>query len=215
VLGSIFNDDNYAFSSAANAWLNSNKIPGTEKFFKNADSALEAERSGVVNSGWNKYNKFVETVTLAIEESVPGRTAAKGYGKILFDKYKDAFIEQQKTNNNIWWSEWDYLGSTSGSSRRDATVKALTMATNEPKLWKDLQKIPRWTNVVNYLNFRYDIYDELKRRKTTIDSPRARDLRNDVDEFVYNLRKSDLNFGKFYDRYFSRDTFDYVVEDNG
>jgi len=214
VLGSIFNDDNYAFSSAANAWLNSNKIPGTEKFFKNADSALEAERSGVVNSGWNKYNKFVETVTLAIEESVPGRTAAKGYGKILFDKYKDAFIEQQKTNNNIWWNEWDNLGSISGSSRRNATVKALTMAASDPKLWKDLQKIPRWTNVVNYLNFRYDIYDELKRRKTTIDSPRARDLRNDVDEFVYNLRKSDLNFGKFYDRYFSRDTFDYVVEEN-
>jgi len=214
VLGSIFNDDNYAFSSAANAWLNSNKIPGTEKFFKNADSALEAERSGVVNSGWNKYNKFVETVTLAIEESVPGRTAAKGYGKILFDKYKDAFIEQQKTNNNIWWNEWDNLGSISGASRRNATVKALTMAASDPKLWKDLQKIPRWTNVVNYLNFRYDIYDELKRRKTTIDSPRARDLRNDVDEFVYNLRKSDLNFGKFYDRYFSRDTFDYVVEEN-
>jgi hypothetical protein len=88
------------------------------------------------------------------------------------------------------------------------------MAASDPKLWKDLQKIPRWTNVVNYLNFRYDIYDELKRRKTTIDSPRARDLRNDVDEFVYNLRKSDLNFGKFYDRYFSRDTFDYVVEGN-
>lgn len=214
VLGAIFNDDNYAFSSAANAYLKSNKIPGTEKFFKNADSALEAERSGVVSAGWNKYNKFIETVTLAIEESVPGRSAGRGYGEILFNKYKDAFIEQQKVKNNIWWNEWDNLGSIKGAAKRNATVTALTMAANDPKLWKDLQKIPRWTNVVNYLNFRYDIYDELKRRKTTIDSPRAKDLRSDVNEFVYNLRKSDLNFGKFYDRYFARDTFDYVVEGN-
>jgi len=214
VLGAIFNDDNYAFSSAANAYLTSKKIPGTETFFKNSASALEAERSGVVNDGWKKYNKFIETVTVAIEELLPGRTAASGYGKILFDKYKEAYIEQQKVKNNVWWNEWDNLGSIKGASKRNATVQALTMAANDPELWKDLQKIPRWTNVVNYLNFRYSIYDELKRRKTTIDSPRAKDLRQDVDEFVYNLRRTDLNFGKFYDRYFARDTFDYVVEGN-
>ena len=87
------------------------------------------------------------------------------------------------------------------------------MAANNDALWADLEKIPRWTNVVNYLNFRYIIHDELKRRKTTIDSPKARDLRESADIFVYQLRKKDIYFGKFYDRYFTRDKFDFVVDE--
>jgi hypothetical protein len=29
---------------------------------------------------------------------------------------------------------------------------------------------------------------------------------------VYNLRRDDINFGKFYDRYFSNDNFVYVAD---
>ena len=71
-------------------------------------------------------------------------------------------------------------------------------AANTPKLWNDLKKQPQWINIVNYLNFRYDIYDELKRRKTTIDSSRATDLAGKVAGYVEALRK-DSNFAKFYD----------------
>ena len=79
----------------------------------------------------------------------------------------------------------------------------------------DLQKQERWHSIVNYLNFRYDIYDELKRRKTTFDSKSSRDLREKVDQFVYNLRVTDVKFGKFYDRYLDNDKFDFVYEGQG
>ncbi len=60
------------------------------------------------------------------------------------------------------------------------------------------------------LNFRYDVYDALKAMNATIDSPRAIRIKEQVDDYVEALRKQDVDFGRFYDRYLSRDTFDHV-----
>ena len=45
VLGAIFNDDNYAFSSSAQAWLSSNNIPGTSSKFRESKAVLDSLRS--------------------------------------------------------------------------------------------------------------------------------------------------------------------------
>lgn len=211
VLGAIFNDDNYAFSSAAQAYLVSNKIPGTSKKFRESAAVLDTARSAIVSKGWNDYSRLISIVSDEIEQ-IPGYSVDRGYGKLLLDKYKKAFIAQQKEENKIWYDEWDSYTGGSGAKRRKDLVYALSIAANTPSLWKDLKKQTRWTTIVNYLNFRYDVHDELKRRKTTIDSPRATDLRAKVDEFVYTLRKDDINFGRFYDRYFDNDQFDFVYE---
>lgn len=211
VLGSIFNDDNYAFSSAAQAWLSSNKIPGTSMKFRESGAVLESMRSAIVSKGWSDYSKLIDAVSDEIEQQ-PGYSVDRGYGKTVLDKYKKAFVEYQKENNKVWYDEWSSYTGGGGAARRKALVYSLSIAANTPELWKDLQKQTRWITIVNYLNFRYDIYDALQARKTTIDSPRATDLRQAVDTYVTALRKEDVNFGRFYDRYFDNDQFDFVYE---
>lgn len=211
VLGAIFNDDNYAFSSAAQAYLSSNKIPGTSKKFRESAAVLDTMRSAIVSKGWADYSKLINIVSDEIEQ-MPGYSVERGYGKLLLDKYKKAYVEQQKQNNKIWYDEWDSYTGGGGAKRRKDLVYSLSIAANTPELWKDLKQQTRWTTIVNYLNFRYDVYDALKARKTTIDSPRAADLREKVSQYVYQLRKTDVNFGNFYDRYFDNDQFDFVYE---
>lgn len=166
-----------------------------------------------MRKGWDDFTKFKEIVTLAITENQ--LTPTRGYGKTMYDKYMVAFVEKAKTKNSAWYKAWEtQSGSGSGSYKADV-VTALTIAANDDKLWGDLQKQQRWHSIVNYLNFRYDIYDELKRRGTTIDSAKAKDLRQKADEFVYNLRVTDIKFGKFYDRYLDNDKFDFIYEGQG
>lgn len=211
VLGAIFNDESYAFSSAAQAWLSSSKIPGTSKKFRESAAVLDTMRSAIVSKGWSDYTKLINIVSDEIEQ-IPGYSVDRGYGKLLLDKYKKAYAEQQKQDNKIWYDEWDSYTGGGGAKRRKDLVYSLSIAANTPELWKDLKKQTRWTTIVNYLNFRYDIHDALKARKTTIDSPRATDLREQVSKYVYQLRKTDVNFGAFYDRYFDNDQFDFVYE---
>jgi hypothetical protein len=57
-----------------------------------------------------------------------------------------------------------------------------------------------------------EIEEKLEKRNAPITSDRAYDIREEVDAYVYNLRRDDINFGKFYDRYFSNDNFVYVAD---
>ncbi len=210
VLGAVFNDADYAFSSAANAWLSSTTVPGTDKKFRDFKDVLDVTRSAIVSKGWRDYTKMVETVRDELENGPQRLNPNRGYGKVLLKQYKDKFVQTQKELNPLWYSEWEGQSGASGSSRRNATIDALTIAANTPKLWADLEKQPRWTNIVNYLNFRYDVYDALKAMNATIDSPRAIRIKEQVDDYVEALRSQDVDFGRFYDRYLSRDTFDHV-----
>jgi hypothetical protein len=212
-LGAVFNDENYAFSSSANAWLQDKTIPNTNKKYRDYNQAFQSQRSSVVSKGWDDYTKFKDIVIMAITEDKKDPT--KGYGKIIYDKYMDAFVEKAKTKNSIWYKEWDTQSGSGSAKYKADVITALTIAANDDKMWGDLQKQDRWHSIVNYLNFRYDIYDELKRRNTTFDSAKAKDLREKVDEFVYNLRVTDVKFGKFYDRYLDKDKFDFVYEGQG
>jgi hypothetical protein len=47
---------------------------------------------------------------------------------------------------------------------------------------------------------------------TTIDSKKAGWVRDNVEKTVAVMKAKDVNFGKFYDRYFSQDKFDFVYE---
>jgi hypothetical protein len=210
VLGSVFNDDDYAFSGSAQAYLMSNAIPGTRKKFTNQAAALENNRSSIVNKGWQDWTAMKEIVSQAIESSDPPYNPASGYGKTILDAYKESFIQEMKNQNNLWYEE---KVSPGFETKINNTVKVLTIAANTPKMWGDLSKQTRWHSITDYLNFRYDVYDELKRRGVTIESREARDLKEQVENFTYALRKEDVNFGKFYDRYFESDTFSYVYEE--
>jgi uncharacterized protein YabN with tetrapyrrole methylase and pyrophosphatase domain len=48
---------------------------------------------------------------------------------------------------------------------------------------------------------------------TTIDSKKATNLRTNVADIVETMKQKDVNFAKFYERYFSDDKFDYVYEE--
>jgi hypothetical protein len=92
-------------------------------------------------------------------------------------------------------------------------VRALTIALNDDKLGAQLLKQPRFSTIVEYLNLRYDVYDGLQSMGTTYDSKKAAQLRANVDTIVNTMKKKDINFAKFYERYFSDDKFDYVYEE--
>ena len=57
------------------------------------------------------------------------------------------------------------------------------------------------------------MFDALQARGTTISTAKATDLAIKAREKVAELRKSDINFGKFYDRYFEGDDFSYVYDE--
>lgn len=207
VLGAVFNDDDYAFSSTAQAYLTTHAIPGTRKKFKEQGAALENNRSSIVNKGWKDWNSMIEIVTQEVINN--NYDPATGYGKTIIDTYKKNFTEQMKTDNNLWYEE---KLAISASNRSNDTIKALTIAANTPKLWSQLAKQPRWHTLVDYLNFRYDVYDALKQRGATINSDKASDIRDKANQYVAKLRREDINFGKYYDRYFDGDEFNYVYE---
>ena len=213
MLGAIFNDDDYAFSSKAQAYLERSKIPNTSKKFRDTSAAFEAARSSVISQGWNEWNRFINAVEMEVRNGAGGDEPAnpnRGYGAKIVDYYKKDFLEQQKVKNPMWWEEYDsYSGGGSGS-RQAKLVDALSYAINDDNMWKDLSKNPRWNSVAQYLNFRYDVYDRLQQQKTTIDSMRAWQIRYDVNEYVAGLKSQDPLFSKFYERYFANDKFDHV-----
>jgi len=206
-LGAIFNDADYAFSASANAYLVSHAIPGTRQSFKEQGAALENSRSSIVNSGWREYSHMIEVVTqeLVRTNTDPG----SGYGASILDAYRKAFIEKSKTDNPLWYSEKQGTGF---QKKQVDTIDALTIALNTPALWKDLSKQDRWYTIAEYLNFRYDMNSALKARGSTITADNATDLKFAADAKVAALRAKDVNFGRFYDRYFSNDDFSYVAD---
>jgi hypothetical protein len=208
-LGAVFNDENYAFSSSAQAWLQTNTIPGTRKQFVDSQSALENARSAIVNEGWRNWTLLIDTTSRLLLQNDPPYDPSRGYGKAILDSYKEAFIEKMKTDNKTWYDEKMDRDST---SKLKNVVDNLSLAANDDKLWADLSKQARWHTIVEYLNFRYYIKEKLEKRNATITSDRAYDIREEVDTYVFNLRRDDINFGKFYDRYFSNDNFVYVAD---
>jgi hypothetical protein len=211
VLGAIFNDDSYSFSSKAQAWLESSKIPYLNKKFKEYGEPLEGAKSSVVNRGWQDWNRFLESVKqqVATDPQQP-YNPNRGFGATVVDYYKQQYLEEQKVKNPLWYEEYANGYSGAGAARSNRLVDALTYAINDDKMWNDLSQNPRWFAVVQYLNFRYDIYDELNMLGTTIDSNRAAYLREDVEQFVDNLKRQSPDFGLFYERYFRNDKFDHV-----
>lgn len=210
VLGAVFNDTDYAFSSSAQAWLTTHSIPNTKKKFRDQQSALENTRSSIVGKGWKDWNVLVESVTQAIEQNDPPYDPASSYGKAILDGYKKAFVESMKTQNPLWVAE---KADRDTNSKLNNIVDVLTIAANDPKLGADLARQARWHSIVEYLNFRYYVKDRLTKRGVTIDSKAASDIRTEADRFVLQLRKEDVNFGKFYDRYFDNDNFQWVTQE--
>jgi hypothetical protein len=211
-LGAVFNDSDYAFSSAADAYLRTQKIPGLDAKYKSSEASLENMRSVIVNQGWKDWFKLIEVVSTEMKKPPYYLDPGRGYGAELLQTYKDSFMTQQKTQNPMWH---DIKITSSGGGDKGQTasvVKAITIAANTPEMWKDLSKQPRWSAIVEYMNFRYEINDELKRRDVGYDTKGAVDIRDKVNAKVWELRSKDISFGRFYDRYFDGDDFSFIFD---
>jgi hypothetical protein len=211
-LGAVFNDDNYAFSSSADAWLRTQKIPGLDSKYKASEASLLNMKSTVVNKGWTDWFKLIQVVSTEMKKPPYNLDPARGYGDVVLQQYKDAFIEQQKTENPMWYDEKINSSGGGDKGRMASVIKAVTIAANTPEMWKDLSQQPRWSAIVEYMNFRYQINDELKRRDVGYDTKSAIDLRNQVTLKVWELRNKDVKFGQFYDRYFDGDDFSVIFD---
>lgn len=209
VLGAIFNDDDYAFSSKAQAYLQASKIPFLNKAFKEYGSPLEASRNSIIGRGWDEWTRYVETIKQEVASEPPYYNPNRGSGALIVDFYKDEYLQSQKKTNPLWYEEYMGRGGY-GNTRLNKTVDALTYVLNDNKMWKDLSQNPRWYAVINYLNFRYDVNQELKMIGTTIDGNNAIHVREKVNEYVDTLKNQSPDFVKFYERYFGNDKFDYV-----
>ena len=211
-LGAVFNDDNYAFSSVADAYLRTMKIPGLEQKFKESEASLQSMRSTIVNKGWTDWFKLINVVSTEMKKPPYNLDPARGYGAVVLQQYKDAFVEQQKTENRMWWEEKTTNSGGGDGGKQASVIKAITIAANTPAMWKDLSQQPRWHTIVEYMNFRYQINDELKRRDIGYGTKSAVDLQNAVTLKVWELRNKDVKFGQFYDRYLDGDDFSFVYD---
>lgn len=210
VLGAVFNDDNYAFSSSAQAYLQTKTIPGTNKKYKDVADAFQSSRSSIVSKGWNDFFAVETVVTESLKKA--GINPLDKYGAALISQWQDKYVAAQKTANQMWYNEYEAQSFGGAASRQAATVRALTIAVNDDSMWKDLSKNPRWHVVTDYLNYRYEVKAQLDAMGTTIDSKRAAWLQDQVRSKVAQFKLQDTNFAKFYDRYFAKDKFDYVYE---
>jgi hypothetical protein len=137
---------------------------------------------------------------------------ARGYGAEVLQQYKDSFVEQQKTKNPMWYDIKENSMGGGDTGQLASVIKAVTIAANTPEMWKDLSQQPRWSAIVEYMNFRYEINDELKRRKLNYGTKAAIDIQNKVSIKVWELRNKDVKFGQFYDRYFDGDDFSFIFD---
>lgn len=209
-LGAVFNDDNYTFSSAADAYLRTRNIPGLKQKFKDSEASLLNIKSAVVNKGWNEWYKLIQVVSTEMQKPPYNLDPARGLGETYLRQYKDAFIKKQEIDNPMWAKEKELQSGGGASGRMASVIDTITIGANTPKMWKDLSQQPRWFAIAEYMNFRYTIYDELKRRGTSYANNDSVDLRNAVSLKVWELRNKDIKFGQFYDRYFDGDDFSYV-----
>jgi len=211
-LGAVFNDDDYAFSSAADAYLRTQKIPGLDAKYKSSEASLENMRTVIVNQGWNDWFKLIQVVSTEMKKPPYNLDPARGYGAEVLQQYKDSFIEQQKTKNPMWYDIKENSKGGGDTGQLASVIKAVTIAANTPEMWKDLSQQPRWSAIVEYMNFRYEINDELKQRKLNYGTKAAIDIQNKVTIKVWELRNKDVKFGQFYDRYFDGDDFSFVFD---
>lgn len=211
-LGAIFNDDDYAFSSSAEVYLKSKNIPGLNKKFQDNQAPLESMRSAVVNKGWSDWFKLIQVVSTEMKKPPYNLNPGRGYGAVVLQQYKDAFIEQQKTENQAWWEEKTTNSSGGNFGKQGSVIKAITVAANTPAMWKDLSQQPKWHTIVEYMNFRYTIKEELDRRDVGFNTKSAIDLQNAATLKVWELRTKDIKFGQFYDRYLDGDDFSFVYD---
>jgi hypothetical protein len=216
VLGAIFNDDNYAFSAGASAYLQNTKIPGGGgKTYRDVQDAFGSFQSSIVNKGWKDWFALEEIVRAEFSNEDKPIDITKGFGAQMLKDFKDAFVEQSKVNNNQWYQEYIAQSFGGAGSRQADTIKAITIALNDDKLWSDLQKQPKYHALANYMSYRYDVKARLDAMKTTIDSSKAIYLREEVASTVNKLRAMDINFDKLYMRYFENDKFDFVYNESG
>jgi hypothetical protein len=211
-LGAVFNDDNYAFSSSADAYLRTQKIPGLDAKYKSSEAALENMKSVIVNQGWDGWFKLIQVVSTEMKKPPYNLDPARGYGAEVLQQYKDSFVEQQKTKNPMWYDIKENSKGGGDTGQLASVIKAVTIAANTPEMWKDLSQQPRWSAIVEYMNFRYEINDELKNRKLSYGTKAAIDVQNKVTLKVWELRNKDVKFGQFYDRYFDGDDFSFVFD---
>ena len=211
-LGAVFNDDDYAFSSSADAYLRTQKIPGLDAKYKSSEASLENMRSVIVNQGWNDWFKLIEVVSTEMKKPPYLLDPARGYGAEVLQTYKKSFIEQQKTQNPMWYDIKEKSKGGGDTGQTADVIKAITIAANTPEMWKDLSQQPRWSAIVEYMNFRYEINDELKRRELSYGTKAAIDIQNKVTLKVWELRNKDVKFGQFYDRYFDEDDFSFIFD---
>lgn len=211
-LGAVFNDDDYAFSSSADAYLRTQKIPGLDAKYKSSEASLENMKSVIVNQGWDGWFKLIQVVSTEMKKPPYNLDPARGYGAEVLQQYKDSFIEQQKTKNPMWYDIKENSKGGGDTGQLASVIKAVTIAANTPEMWKDLSQQPRWFAIVEYMNFRYEINDELKRRKLSYGTKAAIDIQNKVTLKVWELRNKDVKFGQYYDRYFDRDDFSFIFD---
>jgi hypothetical protein len=171
-------------------------------------------RSTIVNKGWTDWFKLIQVVSTEMKKPPYNLDPARGYGATVLQQYKDSFVEQSKVENQMWYNE--KIGNSGGGStgKQSSVIRAISIAANTPSMWKDLSQQPRWHAIVEYMNFRYSIYDELKRRDVGYGTKSAIDLQNAVTVKVWELRNKDVNFGRYYDRYLDGDDFSFVYDYN-
>jgi hypothetical protein len=99
-LGAVFNDDNYAFSSSADAYLRTQNIPGLKKKYRDNEASLENMRSVIVNKGWDDWFKLIEVVSTEMKKPPYNLDPSRGYGAEVLQTYKESFVEQQRTWND-------------------------------------------------------------------------------------------------------------------
>ena len=97
--------ENNVFDRAAYNFQLKNKPATGGDFYRKTISLEESTKNAKVDTGWIKYNKFMQAFDIKVQQNGFDSYSSSGAG-FLQDERK-AWIEEQKTVNPTWFNEYD------------------------------------------------------------------------------------------------------------
>lgn len=199
------------FDDAAYTWQLKTPVGGTgEVTYRDKVDADTAMKEAKIKTGWIEYNKFMQW--LEAETAASGFETIEDRGAEWLKETRKNFIDDLAKNNEAWGIRFKEEFSPEGYRKN---IRAINAIINDPDFMdSDIAKNePAWDYVIDYMDFRDYIIQELERREATggsrgYDANSNADIRRGVELFVAERKAQSPKFTLWYDRYLAADQFD-------
>lgn len=202
VLGILLNTDvNAEYDPSAVTWQAINKIPGTNRTYRELLDPAQVQVEASRTAGWVAFISFMDQQDAILQQR--GLTSYRSSDAKDLRENKAAFIEAARTNPLYagWYD--DYM--TFGSARTENAVELLETALSDQKFMADNADNPVWQAAYQYVVGRRQVIDEVKASGKGITAKENADLSEQWTMFRQDLVNRYNGWGTIANRYLDGD----------